>query len=94
MSTCLTGTLSPFPLRVQSHIFGDNMVFVHLQWVQSLKRGLTTYSIEIEPLVDEVLLIDTNVLVYIPYNTRYIVNVTARNCEGSTRASIELHFGK
>ena len=92
--TCLTGTPTPFQLSALSHIFGESMVFVHLQWVQRLKRGLTTYSLEVEPTVDEALLTDTNILVYIPYNTRYIANVTARNCEGSTSAYRELYFGK
>ena len=88
-----TGTPSPFQLSIRSHNFGESSTFVHLQWTQGLNKGNTVYSLETDPPLDEALISDTNTLLHVRYNTWYNITVTARNCEGSTNASIKLYFG-
>jgi hypothetical protein len=87
------GTPSTFQLSVRSHVSGESSTFVHLQWTQGLNKGITIYSLESDPPLDETLISNSNVLLHTSYNVRYNVTVTATNCEGNTNASIKLYFG-
>ena len=88
------GFTNPHPLYIKSLLLGNNTAFVHISWMENLNRGNIFYSLDINPPVQESLLADANILLYVLYNVEYNVTLNAQNCEGRGAASIQLLYGK